>query len=395
MAGTPISTDRAGRIPLRQNPIAQGLMITTIALLALGVVMVHSAVASVARPGAWYARLDVRHTVFAALAMVILLTLWRVDYRRFAAREGRWPVAAGVLLGVSLLCAAAVYVPGVGHSVGGYRRWLRIGPGQYAIGFQPSELLKFALIVFLAAFLTRPGRDVRSFGRMFLPAAALTGLCLLLIITQDFSTAVVVGLAAGVAMLLAGVPLAYLAALVVPAAGAFYVLVLRSPYRMARITAMFDPWAYANPSTYQPRQSLLAIVHGGWTGRGVGNGMLKLGYLPEAPTDFIFSVYCEEWGFLGAMLLMGLLCVWMWHVRRAAVRAGDRFGAVLAGTLGFAIVAQALLHIAVDLVAAPPTGMGMPFLSAGGTALLIMAAAVAMIISVTSHNGEAAAALPS
>ena len=377
-------SEPTGRVAMRHNTTGQGLILTTLALLALGVVMVHSAVASVAEPGAWYVRLDVRHTMFAALAAIVVAAAWRVDYRRLSGRRGV-PVVAGCLLAGSLVFGLLVFVPGVGHAVGGYYRWIRIGPPKYSIGFQPSELIKLMLVVFLAAWLSHEGGKVRSFRRTFLPACAVIGLCVGLVVTQDFGTAVVMCLAAGVTLLLAGVPWYYLAGLVPAAAGGFYAFVVRSPHRWARITAMLDPSSLTNPSAYQPRQSLLAIVTGGWFGKGPGRGMIKLGFLPEDSTDFIFSVFCEEWGFVGAMLLMGLVVMWIWFARRAAVRSGDRFGRLLAGSMGFLIAVQAVLHIAVDVVAAPPTGMGLPFVSAGGTALVMMAGATALIVSVSSR----------
>jgi len=125
---------------------------------------------------------------------------------------------------------------------------------------------------------------------------------------------------------------------------------------------------------------------GGYYGRGLGQGMLKRGYLPEGTTDFIFSVFCEEWGLLGAMLLVSLLLLWIWHARKAAIKAEEPFGRMIAGTLGFMIALQALLHIAVDLVAVPPKGLGCPFISAGGTRLVTMSLATALILSVTAHR---------
>jgi len=154
--------------------------------------------------------------------------------------------------------------------------------------------------------------------------------------------------------------------------------------RMNRIRAMIDPWDLDNPSAFQPRQSLLAILESGWWGTGPGNSVQKLGYVPEDTTDFVFSIYCAEWGYVGALLLMSLVLIWIWCARRGVVRSADRFGRVLAGSLGFLIGLQAVLHIGVNLVALPPTGMSMPFVSAGGTALLMYALATAMIVSVTS-----------
>ncbi len=374
-----------GPLPLRANPPGQGLILTSLALLALGVVMVHSALASVREPGVWYARADIRHTIFAALAVLAMTTLWRVDYR-FLNTGTRLPIVPAAVLAVAIICGLLVFVPGIGKSVGGQARWLRVGPAQYAIGFQPSELIKVALVVFLATWLARPLTDKRAFGTTFIPAAGLIGLCIAVVITQDFGAAVIIALAAVATLMLAGVPWHHLASLIPPAAGAFYLLVVRSPHRWQRITAMLDPWSTTNPSAYQPRQALLAIMTGGWWGKGLGAGMQKLGYLPEDSTDFIFSVYCEELGFLGAVLLVALLLLWIWQARKAVAAAGDELGRVLAGSLGFLVAVQAVLHVAVDTGTAPPTGASLPFVSAGGTALLLVAGAVALMISVTAHR---------
>ena len=366
----------------------RGLMLTTLALLAMGVVMVHSAVATVGQRGAWYARMDIRHMMFAVAAAMVVLVAWRINYRVLFG-GGRLPLLAGCVLLISLACQVLVFVPGIGHEVGGHYRWIRIGPAKYSIGFQPSELVKLSLIVFLAAWLSRKTIDVRSFKKTFLPAALLVGACVALVIKQDFGTAVVIATAAIVTMLLAGVPWYYLASLVPLGAGGFFKFVVLDPRRWGRIAALIDPWSLSNPAAYQPRQSLLAILTGGWFGKGPGRGMLKLGFLPEDSTDFIFSVYCEEWGFVGAMLLMGLVVAWILFARKAALRASDGFGKLLAGSIGFVIALQAVLHIAVDVVVAPPTGMGMPFVSAGGTALLMLAGATAMIVSVAARGTRA------
>ncbi|MCJ7543012.1 MAG: FtsW/RodA/SpoVE family cell cycle protein, partial [Phycisphaerae bacterium] len=332
----------------------------------------------------WYARADVRHTSFAALAVLTMVTLWRVDYRLLDVGR-RLPVVPAAVLGVAFACGLVVFVPGIGKSIGGHARWLRVGPAQYAIGFQPSELIKITLVVFLATWLARSGTDKRAFFKTFVPAAALIGACVAVVITQGFGAAVVIALAAAVTLLLAGVPWYYLASLIPPAAGAFYLLVVRCEHRWQRITAMLDPQSATNPSAYQPKQALLAVMTGGWWGKGLGAGVQKLGYLPEDSTDFIFSVYCEEFGFLGAVLMVGLLLVWIWQASKAVKVAGDDQGRLLAGSLGFLVAAQAVLHVAVDTGAAPPTGASLPFISAGGTALVLVAGAVALMVSVTAH----------
>lgn len=376
----------ARTLPLAQNAPGRGVILTAMGLLALGVVMVHSAVMSVGDSAAWYARVDMRHTLFSVLAAVVLLVGWRVNYRWLGA--GKWlPWLSLGLLIVAIGLGCLVFVPGIGHSVGGKFRWIRIGPRQYSLGLQPSELIKLSLIVFLACWLTRRGEKVRNIWT-FLVAGGLTGGCMALVVTQDFGTAALIGVSAGVVMFLTGVPWYYLAGSAVASATAFFYILLETPFRMQRILAMLDPWDAANNSTYQVRQSLMAIFGGEWTGRGLGLGVRKLGFLPEDSTDFIFASYCEEWGFRGAVLLGGLLLIWIWQCRKAAVRASDELGRVLAATLGIMVALQAAMHIAVNLNVLPPTGISLPFVSAGGTSLVITAAAASLIASVSARPAK-------
>ncbi len=375
------------RLPLRENFTGQWIVLVSLALLAMGVVMVHSALGSVAHideaKHKWYNDVDLRHTMYAIIAAVAMMTLWRVNVYRLQAAEG-FQMRSALLLGISLTLGVLVFVPGVGYSVGGFYRWIRIGQ----LSFQPSELIKLTLVIFLAAWLTRPGVNVRSPFKTFVPALLLISACMGLVITQDFGTAMLIAISAGVTLLLAGVPWYYLISLVGAAGAGFYFFVFLSPYRWGRVMAMFDPMSPTNKAAYQAKESLLAIANGGWWGMGIGNGMIKQGFLPEDSTDFIFSVFCEEWGVRGAFLLMSMFLVWMLLCRRAALRAQNPFGRVLAGSLGFLIALQAVLHIGVDLVVLPPKGLGLPFVSAGGTSLIIMAAATSLIVSVTSRRTE-------
>ena len=384
MAGMP-DNSRSSVLPLSSNSSGQGLLLTSLAMLALGVIMVHAAMTRpVVRDVAWYSRTDMRHTLFAAMSCIVLFTCWRFDYRWLSGHK-KLPIVAAIGLIVSVICCLLIFVPGLGQDVGGYVRWLRLGPKQFGIGFQPSELIKFTLPIFLAAWLGKEHVDRRSLLRTFLPAMAVIGLAVGVTVKQDFSTGAVVGLAAMVTLLLAGVPWYYLASLVPVAAVGFYKFVVMDPYRWNRMIAWQYPYS-DNPCAYQARESLMAILTGGWAGKGLGRGSVYLGYLPEGSTDFIFSVYCEQLGFIGALLLAGLILLWIWNARKIALRAADRFGYLLAGSLGFLIAMQAVMHIAVALVAAPTTGMGLPFLSAGGTSLLITAGAVAMMISVSARG---------
>jgi len=387
---------RANGPPAQANPTGQALWWIGLALLGLGAVMVHSTVWPPDSSGPWYRRVEMRHAIFAAAAALVLCGGWWIDYRRLIwpgraagepARRG-FPVVPALGLAATVVSALLVFVPGIGHAAGGKARWIRLGPSEYQIGFQPSELVKLALVVFLAAWLSRPEVQRRSLLKTFVPAVAIIGICTAVVITQDFGAAVLLA-GSGVGVLaLAGVPWYSLFALAGAGSAGGVAFVLHSPFRLARITALLNPWSTANPSAYQPRQSLLCILTGGYTGRGLGEGVLKRGFLPEAQTDFIFSALTEECGLIGAALLIGLLLGWLWQAQKAALRAEDPFGRLLCGGLGLMIGLQAVLHIAVDAVVAPPTGIGLPLVSAGGTALLTTAAAMALMISVTARRSD-------
>ena len=367
------------RLPLWANVTGQGLILTTLALMAVGVVMVYSISGARAGEAAWYERTYIRQAIFAAIAIAILCFLWRMDYRRLAG--WRWFSPAVVLFVLSLCAAAAVFIPGVGRGVGRDLRWIPLGP----IGFQPSEVLKIALLIILAALLGREDAPLKSFRRTFIPAVVLIGVSLALVVTEDFGTAAIIGVTSSVVLLAGGVCWYYLAGLVPFGAVAFYQFVVCKPHRWARIDAFINQTGTTNPSAYQPRQAVIAIGSG-VEPAGLGAGLAKYGYLPEGQTDFIFANICNELGMLGAFLVIGLLLVWLVLACRVAVRAPDRFGALLAGGIGFLIVFQAALHIAVNVWLAPPTGVSLPFVSAGGSSLLLMSAATALIVSVSSRE---------
>ena len=228
-------------IALRDNSTGRGLILVSLALLALGVVMVHSAVASVAQPGEWYKRVDVRHTAFAGLAVVVLLTAWRVGYGWLNAGR-RLPIPAAVLLGVALVCGGLVFVPGFGHAVGGRWRWLRIMIGPASITFQPSEFIKVAMVIFLAAWLSRERTDRRGELGAFLLAIVVILVCVGAVIGQDFGAGVLMAIIGGCVLLLAGAPWSLLLSLGALASGGGYLLLAGSPHRWARIAATSSLW---------------------------------------------------------------------------------------------------------------------------------------------------------
>ena len=373
-------------LSLAENTSGSGLIVVTLAMLGVGVVAVYSALSGVLPSTvAWYERSDTRHTLFAIGSALIICFGWRFRYRWLGGKSSKWPVTAAVVLVIAMILVALVHVPGLGYMRNGKLRWLRLFPSPFGI-FQPSEILKIALLIFLAAWYSHERTPARSFLKGFLPTVLVTGVCLAMVVTQDLGTAVIMAVAVWLTMFLSGVRWYALLGLIISGAGGFCYFVLIDAKRLERITAMINPWCLTNPSAYQPRQSLLAILTGGWFGKGLGRGIIKQQYLPERSTDFIFASFSEEWGLVGAALLMGMIIMWIWFARRSATNASDRFGFILAGAMGAMIAIQMVLHVAVDTVAVPPTGMSFPFVSVGGTALLVTAGAASLIVSVSAAS---------
>ncbi len=380
--------DEFERIRLRNNPLAEVLILTTLALMAVGVVMVSSTAGAWARGCPWYYRRDIKQVIFAALSVIILLGGRRFDYhwlvkpfRRIRGWKTLIFSPAGIFLLSALVAAVVVLILPVGTR-GAFRRWIRFGP----VGFQPSELLKFALLIFLSAYMSRSDVEPGSFTRAFIPAVVLISVSLLLVAPEDFGTGVIIALSSVVLLIMAGVRWYYFLTLVPPAVGGFYWFVVHCPYRWARIQAMLDPFDLSNPAAYQARQSLICIATGWPHPAGLGAGTAKYGYLPEISTDFIFANLCQETGIIGAAGLVLLWLVWLILVWRISLRAPDRFASLLTGAIGFLIVLQVLMHIAVTVVWMPPTGVSLPFVSAGGSSLIMCSFATALIVSVGSHK---------
>ncbi len=367
---------------------ADVLCLCVLSLLCLGVLMVESATmrvstTAVAAVGAWQWSNDgTKQLIFAVAAMAMFLLVGRVDYRRlatgdsWAARPAHWAIV------VAAAACLLVLVPHVGVQVNGARRWLRLGPVQ----LQASELAKWAVVLFLADWVTRRPVDLGRFTAGLLPTVAPVAVVCLLVVIQDFGTAALIA-GCALAMLLAGrVRLLHLVAVLVPALLAAFWFVHHTPYRWRRMTAFVDPYANPQGDGYHMIQSLLSFATGGVTGRGLGNGVQKLGYLPEDTTDFIFSVICEELGLFGALLTaalyLGIVYVGWRVVRRRSAEAGGGFGAMLAFGVAVMLGLQAAINMAVATVSVPTKGLSLPLVSAGGTGLVITAAAVGLMASV-------------
>ena len=363
------------------------LTLCVLALLCLGVVMVQSASTTLTGDVKWgWSQRGTRHLIYAVSAFFAFLVVGHLDYAMLARRSAalwRSPV-----LWLTICAAAscvAVLVPGIGKDVNGARRWILLGP----IQIQPSEVAKWSIVIFLAWWLARPPVNLDRFFLGFVPTLIPVGVFCLLVVIEDFGTAALIGLCA-VTMLLAGrVKLSHLAIVIPPALAAAYWFVRHEPYRWTRMTAFLDPWKSPQGEGYHMVQSLLSFSTGGVLGRGLGNGIQKLGYLPEDTTDFIFAVICEELGIFGAMLTVALYGGILYVAWQAVRQKRDDFGRLLAFGIGSMTGLQAAINMAVATVSVPTKGMSLPLVSAGGSGLIITCAGLGLLYSVMrfEHDG--------
>ena len=267
--------------------------------------------------------------------------------------------------------------------VNGAQPLAALGP----LGVQPSELAKIAIILFTAALLERRMDRIDELSYSLLPIGVATGgIVGLILIEPDLGTAVSVLVIAGAMVFAAGISYRYVVGLVLVAAvPALYVVIMASPYRVQRVMAFLDPWSDPQGSGYQVIQSMIAVGTGGIFGSGLMGGVQKLFYLPEPHNDFIYAVIAEELGLLGATTVLACFCVITWRGLRTATRAPDRFGAFLAVGLTAMIAFQALLNISVVIGLAPTKGIPLPFVSAGGSSLLINLLGMAILLNVSQH----------
>jgi cell division protein FtsW len=354
------------------------LLLVLLVLPAAGAVMVYSASAIQAsrQLGDEFFFLK-RQAVALALGLAFLLVALKMGYRRLAA----W---AYPLLVFSLLMLGLVLVPGIGRVAGGARRWINLG----VINFQPAELAKVALVLYLAHSLSRKRDKVRLFSIGFLPHLLVTGLMVVLcLLERDMGTGVIMLLVLFTMLFAAGARLSYLVGAVLLAIPVGWRLIAGTPYRMERWLAYLDPWGHRDGAGFQLVESLLGIGNGGWLGQGLGQGKGKLFYLPAAHTDFIAAVVAEETGLLGIAVLLLLYGVLVWRGLRAALRAAEPFGAYAALGLTTLLGAQALVNLAVVFGLLPTKGLTLPFVSYGGSSLMTLLGASGVLLSVSGDRG--------
>ncbi|MGH7277305.1 MAG: putative lipid II flippase FtsW [Candidatus Rokuibacteriota bacterium] len=347
-----------------------------VALLSTGVVMVYSASAIMAADRFADPYFFLKKQVFwAVLGAAALWIALKLDYRHLERVQRPLLIVTGVLL-------VAVLVSPLGHEINGTRRWLRLGP----VSFQPVELAKLALVVYLAAFLAERRERLHDFRRGFLPpllvAAGLAGLVL---VQPDLGNCLALLALTFALLFLAGSRVQHLALVTAAALPLLVVAILVAPYRLRRITAFWDPWQDPQGSGFQIIQSWLALGSGGLFGRGIGESRQKLFYLPESHTDFIFAILGEEVGFLGAVAVLGLFVVLIWRGLRIGLRAADPFGAYLALGITVLIATQTLVNVGVVTGVLPTKGLPLPFVSFGGSALLVTMVSTGVLLNISQH----------
>jgi cell division protein FtsW len=361
---------------------AVALLAIVVILNAIGLLMVLSAssVQALKQFGSSWVFFQ-RDALWVAGGAVALVLTSRVDYRR-------WSQIRVPLLASAIVLLVAVLVPSVGTDVYGSSRWLRAGP----VSLQPSELGKLALVIFGAALLARRADKVADTRLAMRPVLVVFLTLALLVMAQpDMGTTMVLACIALTLVFVAGTPLVPMAKLVAAAGAAALVAARLEPYRWARMNSFRDPFADAGDTGYQLAQSLVGLGSGGLTGLGLGASRAKWGFLPNAHTDFIFAILGEELGLLGSLLVVSLFVAFTIIGIRISLRAPDRFGMLLGAGVTAWVAGQAFLNLGVVVGLLPVTGVPLPFVSFGGSSLLVTMAATGILLNI-ARSGRAAPA---
>ena len=315
-----------------------------------------------------------RHLTWIVLGLIGMFLAWKVDYHI-------WRRYSKPLFFVSVGLLIMVYMPGIGRSAGGARRWLSLG----GFGFQPSELAKLALIIYLSDILTRKQRWVQEFWKGLVPPLVIIGIMVGLILLQpDLGTSMSMAIVAFIILFIAGVKWQYLVTLGLSALPFLFVFICSAPYRWNRIMVFLHPWKDPQGTGFQIIQSYLALGSGGIWGVGLGNSRQKLFYLPAAHTDFIFSIIGEELGVLGSLTILILFALLLFLGVVICLRALDLFGHFLALGIVTTISLQTIINIGVVTGSLPTKGLPLPFISYGGSCMLVYLVAVGILLNIHS-----------
>lgn len=352
------------------------LLVTVMALVGLGIVMVYSASFAVAgqRFGDSYHFLK-KQAIAAALGIPLMFFMAKMNYQR-------WQFLALPLLLLSLVLLGILILPGWRHEVGGSARWLKFS----FLSFQPAELAKLALVIYLAHSLAKKEGRMKSFSAGFLPYVIVLGVFFVLVLKQpDFGTGIVFAALVFIMLFVAGTRLLFLGSTLLAALPALLFLALRADYRKERLLTFLNPWSDPGNAGFQIIQSFLAFGAGKLFGVGLGDGKQKLFYLPEVHTDFILAVIGEELGLLGITVVIVLFALLIIRGFQICFRASDLLGAYLALGIATLMAVQTLLNMGVVMGLLPTKGSTLPFISYGGTSLIINLVAVGILLNISSR----------
>jgi len=355
------------------------LFLIVLLLLTLGIIMVFSASYVYAQTtfadGAHFLK---HQLVWALLGIVGMVTVMKIDYTNFK----RWAIP---IFGVAVFLLIVVLIPGVGITIKGSTRWLGVG----SLTFQPSEVAKLAMVIFMAKFLSGQQNRIKQLIRGFVPPLLIVGLvCGLILAQPDLGTAIAIAGTAYFMILAAGARTTHLIALALAGMGLVILFAVVEPYRMERLTAFLNPWADPLDTGFQTIQSLYAVGSGGLLGMGLGQGRQKFLYLPEQHTDFIFAVLCEELGFIGAFFVLMLFFAFMWRGLKIALKAPDNFSALLAVGITAMVIFQAIINMGVVTGSLPVTGITLPFISYGGSSLTLNLLGIGILLNISHYAAE-------
>jgi cell division protein FtsW len=357
----------------RCNPF---ILIASLLLTGLGVISVYSASAIVAmerhQDPYFFLR---RQLYFAILGVGAMLGALQIDYRHLQ----RW-VPLGLVL--TLILLGLLYVPTFTKEAGGAKRWLQVG----RVSFQPAELCKLTLVLYLAHQLATQQLWRGRVLRQYLPLAGVVGVLFSCTLLQpDFGTAVLLLGIAAIVLFIGGVPLRYLITSLLVTLPFLYLALVEVGFRWRRLLAFWDPWSVRLEAGFQIVQSLMAFGNGGFVGVGPGAGKQKLFFLPEAHTDFVFAVIGEEFGFIGCLTVLGLFGVLLWHGMTVAWRSQNFFARYLAAGITSMVVLQAVMNIAVVVGFLPTKGLPLPFISYGGSSLVVTLVSMGILLGISAR----------
>jgi cell division protein FtsW len=349
----------------------------TLALVMLGIIMIYSASAHLAAKryhnSFYFAQKQVVFAFFGTLAMIAFRFL---PYQKLQ----KWVYW---LLGGSLVSLVLVLIPGVGSRMGGASRWFRLA----GISFQPAEFSKLILVIFLAYSMTRHQEEMKDLFKGFLFHWGVVGAFIILVLLEpDLGMAITLALITGIMLFVGGVRIRHLLVSIIPMIPLAYFLIWRVPYRRLRVLSYMDPWKDPLGSGFHLKHSFLAFGSGGLTGQGLGGSQQKLFYLPEPHTDFIFSIVGEELGFIGVFIIAALYLILIIKSLKLALKVKDLFGLYLVVGITVMIGFQALINMLVVMGLLPTKGLTLPFVSYGGSSLLLNMICIGLLMNITTQN---------